>query len=80
MTFKLYGDSCDSAQLCDPSKSLNCSSTATGCSCPNSLAANQCDCPITHYWDQSNCVERVSINGTCVIGMDYMCNLNFFGL
>ena len=75
VTYLSYGETCSSSLLCDPTISLTCPSTASGCNCPTTLTANKCDCPTTHYWDgSSTCVARVSINGTCTIGNDYMCN------
>ena len=75
MTYSTYEGSCSGTQLCDPSVGLTCPSTASGCNCPTTLAANKCDCPTTHYWDTTSlaCLVRVSNNGACTVGKDYMC-------
>lgn len=70
-----YGDSCSAQQLCNPSVGLTCASTASGCNCPNTLAADKCDCPTTHYWDTTSlaCEARVSESGICTVGKNYIC-------
>ena len=73
-----YADSCTATQLCNPTLGLICASSPSGCNCPTTLAADKCDCPTTHYWDGSTCVTRVTHGGSCTLGEDYMCNLNFF--
>lgn len=78
VTYAIYGDSCSAQLLCDTKLGLSCPSTASGCDCPNTLAADKCDCPTTHYWDGSACVTRVTHSGSCTVGQNYMCNFNFY--
>ena len=82
MTYNTYEQSCSATQLCDISAGLDCPSTASGCNCPTTLAANKCDCPITKYWDASSkaCVSRASNGEACVVGLDYLCNYIFISI
>ena len=76
VTYSSYGQSFSSTQLCKPLTSLICPSTATGCICPDTLAANFCDCPTTHYWDSTSsaCVARKPLHNSC--SNDYECTYN----
>lgn len=74
-TYSIYGQFCDVNLLCKPLTNLTCPSTATGCNCPNTIPAGQCDCPTSHFWDSVSltCVIRSSKSETCTVGKDYMC-------
>ena len=74
VTYNSYGDSCSAQLLCHPTSGLTCPSTASGCNCPTTLAADKCDCPTTHYWNGTTCVTRVTHSGSCTVGEDYICN------
>ena len=74
MAYSLYAEACNATKLCDNSKSLSCLSANSNCNCPTALTTGTCDCPTTHYSDGTTCVARVSINGVCTVGKNYMCN------
>ena len=67
-----YNQDC-STYSCNPSQGLTCG--GTGCSCPTTVSASYCDCPVTKYWDSSSsvCVNRVSYNVACPTGQNYNC-------
>jgi hypothetical protein len=61
--------------LCDTSAGLVCNTTsASGCSCPTTLYAYVCDCPITKYYDGTKCVFRGTYGDYCT--QTFMCTAN----
>lgn len=73
-----YGQTCNANLLCNTTVGLICPSTATNCNCPNTLIANKCDCPTTHYFETVNatCTQRSTEGGKCTVGKDFMCEYN----
>ena len=68
-----YGSNCTKwNNPCDYTLGLVCSvGVGTNCSCPNTYGVNKCDCDVSQYWNNTQCTDRKSINGTC--SATYMC-------
>ena len=54
---RTYGESCvnDWSKPCDFSIGLMCSTANNFCLCPNSISANNCDCPLNKWWNGTHC-------------------------
>ncbi|CAF1317696.1 unnamed protein product [Rotaria sordida] len=73
-TKRLYGDICNADFYCNETLNFICPTLPGTCNCPAWSNDYTCDCQPNWFYDGLQCIQRKSINGTCL--GTYACDRN----